>query len=299
MYRICVVIVIAVVLLWSCGQNNGDVDTLDQKTLRSGIVQAEFGKLYYEQQGTGSDIVMIHGAYLDRRNWDLQFNRFAEEYRVTRYDVRGHGKTESLDTNFTDYEDLLTICDSLDIQEAILMGLSMGGGIALDFALTYPERVKALVLIGPGIGGGEYDSPEYQVYGEELLPALQAEDFSQIVAIMLKYWSVGPGRSVAEVDSTFLDTMRTLMDENRKRWYLNSLVKRLDPPVIDRAEELTMPILIVNGSEDVVDILDNSEEFAGLAKNVRIELIQDAGHIVNMEKPEEFNDLAMKFIKTL
>ncbi len=286
-------------LLLNCEGKAPQTEVGGGEKMKTGYTQLDSARLYYEQAGAGKDLVLIHGAYLDHRSWDPQFEVFARQYRVTRYDVRGHGKTETIETPFSDYEDLKILLDSLGIKKAALVGLSMGGGIALDFAASFPERVEALILVGPGIGGGEYDSPVYSEYMERLMPALQTEDFSQIIDVMLSYWSIGPEREAKDVDSLFLSRMRQLMDENRQRWYLNAYVSRLDPPVLTRAADLLIPILIVNGKEDMPDVLKNAEKFASLAPNVSLEVIENAGHIINLEKPEAFNELVLAFLAQL
>jgi pimeloyl-ACP methyl ester carboxylesterase len=118
------------------------------------------GKLYYETTGDGLPVVLIHAGYLDSRMWDSQFETFSRQYQVIRYDVRGYGKSSRSESNYSDAVDLKSILDHLKIDRAVLVGVSMGGRIALDFAVEYIDRVRALVLINFGIRGYISSGPE-------------------------------------------------------------------------------------------------------------------------------------------
>ena len=98
--------------------------------------------------GSGAPLVLIHGFTLDMRMWDDQFTPFAERYRVVRYDVRGFGKSAvPAGAPYTNADDLAALLDYLDISSAAIVGLSMGGGIAIDFALAYPAMTRALIPV--------------------------------------------------------------------------------------------------------------------------------------------------------
>src|SRR5689334_24017318 len=127
---------------------------------KSGTVKIDHAQLYYETDGQGTPFVMIHAGVADRRQWNNEFASFADMYRVIRYDMRGYGRSEPAEGEFTHLSDLVALLDSLNADEPlILMGCSMGGGLALDFALTYPSRLKALILVGSGPSGLELDVP--------------------------------------------------------------------------------------------------------------------------------------------
>lgn len=102
--------------------------------------------LRYEQTGDGAPIVLIQGANLPMEMWDAQVEFFATEFTVVRYDVRGFGGSGPRDgVPYQSHADLKALLDHLRIERAHLIGLSLGGRIAVDFALTYPDRVASLV----------------------------------------------------------------------------------------------------------------------------------------------------------
>src|SRR5215510_8071791 len=106
-------------------------------------------RLYYEMTGKASAdhaVVFIHGFTLDTRMWDDQFEYFARQFQVVRYDMRGFGKSAvPTDQEYSHVEDLKALLDYLGIKQAYLVGQSKGGAVTLDFTLTYPETVDALV----------------------------------------------------------------------------------------------------------------------------------------------------------
>jgi 3-oxoadipate enol-lactonase len=110
--------------------------------------------IYYETAGEGQPFVMIHAGVADHRQWNNEFAFFAKNYHVIRYDMRGHGKSEPVEGEFSHLQDLISLLDFLQIEQPmILMGCSMGGGLAMDFALEQPDRVKALIMVGSAPSG--------------------------------------------------------------------------------------------------------------------------------------------------
>src|SRR5512147_2094059 len=112
-----------------------------------------FDDLYYEIAGEGHPLVLIHGGLVNSGLWDDQFEVFAGHYRTLRYDVRGFGKSKSPTSYFSNHSDLRDLLDYLGIQQVYVLGLSMGGMIAIDFTLAYPNHVAALLPIAAGLSG--------------------------------------------------------------------------------------------------------------------------------------------------
>jgi pimeloyl-ACP methyl ester carboxylesterase len=111
----------------------------------TGFVAVNGTSVYYEVTGDGHPLVLLHGGYMDRRMWDDQFAVFAEHYRVICYDIRGFGKTGMPQVPYSDVQDLYELLNHLQIEKTNLLGLSLGGVIAIDFTLEHPEMVDALM----------------------------------------------------------------------------------------------------------------------------------------------------------
>ncbi|GFP76337.1 alpha/beta fold hydrolase [Clostridium fungisolvens] len=112
--------------------------------------------LFYSLTGEGEPLVFIHGNFNDSRIWDYQIDDFSRNYKVIRYDLRGYGKSDTPISSFSHCEDLKELFDFLKIKDVTVIGSSSGGSVAVDFALQYPELVKALILVAPAINGYRY-----------------------------------------------------------------------------------------------------------------------------------------------
>ena len=114
----------------------------------SGFVRSGNASLYYELAGEGQPIILIHAGVADSRQWNNEFAHFAQDFRVLRYDLRGYGKSSPVDGEFSHMGDLIALLDRHGFhQPLVLIGCSMGGGLAMDFALAHPPKVKALVMV--------------------------------------------------------------------------------------------------------------------------------------------------------
>ncbi|MDQ2717560.1 MAG: alpha/beta hydrolase, partial [Chloroflexota bacterium] len=111
-----------------------------------GFARVHGTKLYYEMAGEGHPLVLLHGGLLDHRMWDQQFEAFARHYQVVRYDIRGFGASEMSGTTYADERDLYDLLVYLDIDKTYLLGLSLGGSIAIDFTLEHPQKMDGLIL---------------------------------------------------------------------------------------------------------------------------------------------------------
>jgi 3-oxoadipate enol-lactonase len=231
---------------------------------------------------------------LDCRMWDEQWRLLADEFRVIRYDVRGFGKSPAPDTPYSCFDDLSVLLAHLGVDRASLVGLSLGGRIAIDFALAHPEQVDKLVLVGPGLSGFDW-SPEQ---GERLTRIyLAARDDSPEAATEL--WLRDPYMAPAMENVEIAPRLRQLALDNSHVFYTNYFLEcPLQPPAVGRLSEINAPALVIVGERDVPDIQRIVDQLAAELPNVRKKVISGAGHIVNMEQPEAFNEILLDFLRT-
>lgn len=267
-----------------------------QAAVESGFVQLEGGRLYYEQSGSGMPVVMIHGGYLDNRMWDRQFALVAERYRAIRYDVRAHGRSTSDSVPFADQDDLRRLLDALDVPRAVIVGLSMGGRIAIDFALTDPDRVVGLVLVGSGLSGFEPRSEEIGAYIRDLRAAFSL-GFAAVYETFAHWWCDGPYRQPSQVDSVVRRRVLDMLGGSEQRWRYGTLERPLRPPAIGRLDEITVPTLVVVGTLDVPDIDQIAHLIDQHVVGAERVYIPDVAHMVNMEKPTEFKGVLIPFLE--
>ncbi len=115
--------------------------------IRNNMAELNGAQFYYEVAGAGPPLVLVHAGIADRNMWDEQWHVFAQHYQVIRYDRRGYGQTTLVDEPYAHYQDLYALLNFLGIKQAHMLGCSMGGTTALDFALAYPARVSSLIAV--------------------------------------------------------------------------------------------------------------------------------------------------------
>ena len=268
---------------------------------KSGFVQIDQAQLYYETAGQGIPLVMIHAGVADSRQWSNEFAFFARSHQVVRYDMRGYGKSEPVDGEFNHMEDLVAILNTLGLLEpVVIMGCSMGGGLAMDFALTYPSRVKALITVGSGPSGLELDVPASSKFAE-VEKAFEAGDLDLVSELETQIWFDGTGRTPEQVDQAM---RKLLYDMNRQALAheVKQRGKRLpntQVPAFDRLSGLKIPVLIIVGEHDTPYILAAADYMIERIPSARKVTIEDAAHLPNMDHPDEFQAVVTDFLKGL
>ena len=268
---------------------------------KSGFVPVGNARLYYEMAGQGIPLVMIHAGVADSRQWNNEFPVFARSHRVLRHDMRGYGKSEPVDGEFSHMDDLLAILDTLEFQErAVIMGCSMGGGIAMDFALTHPSRVRALIMVGSAPSGLKLDVPSSAKFAE-VEKAFEAGDLDLVSELETQIWFDGTGRTPEQVNQS----MRKLLYEMNHQALtheVKELGKRLpntETPAFDRLGDLKIPVLIIIGEHDTPYILAAADYMVERIPSAQKVVIQDAAHLPNMDHPEEFQVHVTKFLESV
>ena len=258
-----------------------------------GFAEVNGTTLYYEVQGSGHPLVLLHGGNLDLRMWDQQFAQFAQEYRVIRYDARGFGRSGAWSAPYQAHEDLRALLDDLAIERAHLVGLSMGGRIALDFALENPERVGALVLAGPGLSG--FENPIPITERDWLLSIWETAQLGDAVGAA-ELWLESPYMAPAMSDPELAPLLRTLATENSRVWVDEDTRVPLSPPAIGRLEDVLAPTLLIVGSRDAPEIHRVAELLTAGIPGLRREVFEGSGHMINMERPDQFNRVVLDFL---
>ena len=253
-------------------------------------------RIHYERAGSGFPVVFLHEGIADSRMWEPQVPAFAEHFDVIRPDSRGFGKSELLHVMWSPIEDLLGLIDALGLKPVHLVGASMGGGLAIDFALDHAERVSKLVLVGTSISGANFGK-KYPDLFAEIKAADEAKDMVAVNKAEMRLFLDGPRRPAGYVADKrlrelFLDMNGTSLQSD---WEA-APTKDLDPPAISRLGEITASTLVVVGDEDIPPIFDAADLLMESLPHVRKAVIHDAAHMPNLEHPEEFNRLVLDFL---
>lgn len=260
--------------------------------MKSGFAKVNGTRLYYEMKGKGPTVVFLHSGGFDRRMWDDQFTAFSDRYTVIRYDVRGYGKSPAPTKPYSDDEDLYQLLKYLKVQKAHFIGLSMGGRIAIDFTLTHPQMVASLTAVAPGLSGFPF-SPEDTIELMKIVYSIQNDDGTPAG----EAWLRSPYNAAAMENPAVAAKLRPIAIENSKVWLINILFPRPPFPLaVQRLSEIHAPILLILGDRDVPMITKIVETLEKNISGARKILIPGAGHMVNVEKPEEFNKTVLEFL---
>lgn len=251
----------------------------------------------YEVSGQGEVLMFLHGIGGNRRNWDGQLAHFRLSYRAVALDFRGYGDSESIGESleFSDFvADTLGVLDALDTQRAHVVGLSMGGLVGQALYAQAPERVASLSLVA------------CRSADEPLLPPARREAF--IRERLEPLCNGGPAalaRSLApaligkqaspEAREQVMASLRKIKPES----YFKVMEARMRiAPFLDLSR-IQVPVLVVGSDEDNVAPLAQMHQLASAIPGARLETIEGAGHLINLERPEEFNRVLMDFLHSV
>ena len=268
--------------------------------VKQGRIQVGNGSLYYEEAGRGEPLIFVHGHSLDHRMWDGQFSVFAKNYRVIRYDLRGYGVSspQTEDYQFTHAEDLVALMDSLHIRKAHIVGLSLGGFVTADMLAYFPERMLPAFLASGNIrkskGPSQPMIKEEAVKRDEEIAALKKKG----VDVMKREWFEGLMKSGGSRRERMREPLWRMIDEWDAWQPLHKEVRVVAG--LDAIERLKrshpdVPALIVEGhSPD--NRFSKKPQILDYLPNGKLKVIEDCGHMMNMERPEEFNAVLEEFL---
>lgn len=266
-----------------------------------GFLEVPGGRLYYEVTGAGHPLVLIHAGVANLRMWDPQVPAFAERYRVICYDTRGWGRTEAEHVEFTNRADVLALLDHLDAPSAHVLGCSRAGSIALDFTLDSPSRVDSLTVVAGGVGGYEPELPAAtKAAGEAMWKASEeawvAKDWTRLADLETAYWVDGPGQPTDRVDPALRAMVHDWILTTYQAEKEEGLPQPLHPPAAGRLATLSVPLLVVIGELDDPQTNASCRYLAAQVPGSRLEVMPGAAHMMNLERPAEFNRLVLDFL---
>lgn len=249
--------------------------------------------------GQGLPVVFLHAGVCDHRMWHEQMEAVAAAgYHAIAYDRRGYGETTSPDEPFNHLEDLEAVLDALDVHAAIFVGCSMGGGLAIDFALAHPGRTIGLVLVGTAITGASSfvsDLERPLVMAEE--DAEERGDLDMLNKVQAHEWLDGPRSQNGRVWGAARDLFLDMNDKVMRTPRLTREEPR--PRAVDRLESIGAPTLLVVGDLDFTYILQRHEDASEALPNAFAVVLEGTAHIPNLERPDLFNPLLLEFLATV
>jgi pimeloyl-ACP methyl ester carboxylesterase len=228
--------------------------------------------------------------------WEPQAAGLDNHFDIITPDMRGYGQSELPAGSWSPVADVLALMDRLQIREAPhVVGCSIGGSLAIDFALEHPDRLAKLVLVGAGVSGQPYDH-KYDDLFTEVDAAEEAGDIGALNEAEMKLWLVGPERQAAQVDQRLRDLFLDMNGISLKTDFKSAPSRKLDPPAFGRLEQIKAPTLVIVGDEDIAEIKDTADMLASRIPGARKEVIRNAAHLPNLEHPEKFNRMLLAFL---
>lgn len=244
-------------------------------------------KIYYEDHGSGPALLLSHGYSATSKMWAAQAAAFKVDYRVITWDMRGHGDTDSPEdpdaySEAHTVDDMAALLDALDIEYAVIAGLSLGGYMSLAFHLRHRGRVRALMLFdtGPGYKNAEARNA-WNERAEQWASTLEAEGLDALV-------SMGS-------------------DEMRKDWHRSpqglaraarGMLSQFDSRVIESLAGIRVPTLVLVGENDKPFIAATDYMVHKIPDSAHA-VIPDAGHASNLHQPKAFNEAVRSFLNGL
>lgn len=256
----------------------------------SGYAEVEGGRLFYERAGEGFPVVLIHPGLWDSRIWDDQFAEFAQHHDVVRYDVRGYGRSDVPSVPYSDLRDLHQLLVELRISRCAIVGCSMGGQLAIDFALAHPDVAEAIVPVAPGLSGYEWSDPGIDALSAQVREALNVGDLETAMALQLAAWA--PFDSGAEVDRR----IREIAMANTQIFGVPDTLVEPPPSAVDRLGRLEAATLLLVGEHDVAEIHRIVDLLVERVPGASKREIHDADMLVNVRQPDVFNRVVLDFL---
>ena len=269
--------------------------------------RADNAELYYEEEGAGDPLILIMGLGGPHGSWFLQVPAFRKHFRVITYDARGVGLSRDSGEPYTMRtlaDDVIAILDHLAIERSHVLGLSLGGMVAQEVAITYPERVRKLVLVATDSGGEREISPAirkaFGIDPDADLSAIDPSDYADSGVDMKKVGAI---------------IMRLSFNNPLVPWALSMLARRQGKPpladdgtkrqtqasaehnTLDRLHLIQAPTLVTAGSWDRMIPPHASEVLASRIPNATLKLLWGVPHALNFESFWRFNRTVLRFLK--
>jgi pimeloyl-ACP methyl ester carboxylesterase len=262
-------------------------------------------KLYFEECGSGTPVVFVHEFAADLRSWEPQVRHFSRRYRCITFNARGYPPSE-VPTDVSMYsqtrarDDIRDVMDSLKIEQAHVVGLSMGGFATLHFGLTYPERCRSIVVAGCGYGAKPDERTEFQQAAEDTARLFEEKGSKGAAEV----YGAGAWRIPFQVKDPrgwreFVDrlsehdasgaalTMRGVQKHRPSLWDLR-----------DAMQAMTVPTLLMTGDEDE-PCLEPCLMMKRTIPSSALVVLPKTGHAVNIEEPAAVNGALEVFFATV
>lgn len=260
-------------------------------------------EIFYERTGEGTPLVFLHEFAGDYRSWEIQVRFFARRYAVVTYNARGYPPS-GVPEDPSDYsqdiavEDLRGLLDHLQIEQAHIVGFSMGGSAALSFGLKYPQRARSVTIAGTGSGSSRSgDNAAFLRDMEYVIQRFEKEGMDKVS----EFYTSGPNRvQFQDKDARGWREFNAQFRDGSARGHANTMrgVQSKRPSVYELEKQLqamSVPLLIMIGDEDQ-PCLEPGLFLKRTVPSAALTVFPKTGHNINQEEPDLFNRSLLDFI---
>jgi pimeloyl-ACP methyl ester carboxylesterase len=252
------------------------------------MVTSGAARLAVETSGEGPpDVLLLHAGVEDQRSWAAVVERLSPAARCVSYDARGHGRTTyDAEPGWSPVADAVAVLDASGADRAIVVGASMGGRTAIDLALEHPDRVSALVLIGPAVRGAptpELEEP-VQTIDHALEAADAAGDLATVNRLEAHVWLDGPLQPEGRVGGP---RRELFLEMNGRAIAAGDAGEKADlPDAWPRLAEIAAPVLVLVGEHDLRHVRGNARHLAATLPDSRLVELGGVAHLPHLEGDE-------------
>jgi pimeloyl-ACP methyl ester carboxylesterase len=265
----------------------------------SGFVAVEGGRLYYEVEGSGTPLLLVHGGLGSLRMWDDQVPVLAAEHRVIRFDTRGYGRTESEHVAFSNRGDAVAVLEHVGVERCHVVGQSRGGIIALDLTLEHPQLVASLVIAAGGASGLVANLPvgTSQPPREEMERLWETHAWDELAELETRVWVDGWGQPASRLDPALRARVHDWILSNYRSAKEEGIPQPLVPPAAERFGDVGVPVLVIVGGLDEPATAANGRTIAARIPGARLVEFAEAAHMVQLEEPRRFSAVVLGFLR--
>jgi 3-oxoadipate enol-lactonase len=258
-----------------------------------GKIDVAGGRLAYETSGQGPPLLFVHSVIADQRMWDREMRVHSAHRRTIRFDLRGFGGSSPATAPYSNNEDIEAVLSHAGVSRTFLVGSSMGGALAVNFALEHPERVTGLLLAAPGLSGGvapPYDPEEQEAFeydekkSQDITQAWSAGNAEKAYDLLRQLWC---SALTGEAEPLF----RRMVEENRSEVFEDrSMRLAQSPPAAEgRLPSLQVPTTVMIGDRDNPSSVPFARRIARAVPGARLITVPGADHLINLSRPEAFD----------
>ena len=254
----------------------------------------------HQHGADGVPLVFLHAGVADGRMWQAQWDAFAGQHPLLRYDRRGFGQTRIHEARpYSRTRDLLAVMEAAGLRRAVLVGCSQGGRVALDLAVAHPDRVAALVLVAPAVNGAPAPELEGSVkmLSEAIDAAIAAGNLDAANQLEAQLWLDGPsaprGRVTGAARELFLAMNAIALASP------DPGPAAEEPSAWMRLEQIGRPTLVLWGDLDLPHLQARCETLVQRLPDARRVVLEGTAHLPGLEAPERFNAALSEFVQSL